>query len=83
MKHELKTWPAYFAAVDRGEKRFEIRDNRDRGFQKGDCVILKEYDHGKGLGRYSGEEIMVEITYVTNFQQQEGFVVFGFVRIDD
>ena len=43
MKHELKIWPQYFQAVLTGEKTFELRIN-DRGFQKGDLVILKEWD---------------------------------------
>jgi hypothetical protein len=30
----------------------------------------------------AGNEIMVEISYVTNFQQKDGYVVFGFVRVD-
>lgn len=37
--HELKTLPAYFDAVERGEKTFEVRRD-DRGFQKGDIVRL-------------------------------------------
>lgn len=83
MKHELKTIPSYFAAVDRGEKDFEIRDNSDRGFQKGDCVVLKEFEPLKGpVGTFTGNEIMVEIKYVTNFMQKEGYVVFGFSRFE-
>lgn len=43
LKHELKIWPEYYARVLDGTKTFEIRDN-DRSFQKGDTVILKEFD---------------------------------------
>ena len=42
-EHVLKTWPAYFDAVERGEKVFEVRRD-DRGYQKGDMVILWRYD---------------------------------------
>lgn len=41
--HELKTWPAPFAAVKSGQKRHEVRAN-DRGFAAGDVVVLREWD---------------------------------------
>lgn len=40
--HELKSWPAEFEAVRVRAKRFEIRCD-DRGFEKGDIVILREF----------------------------------------
>lgn len=40
--HHLKTLPAFFDAVDRGEKTFEARVN-DRGFQTGDVLVLQRY----------------------------------------
>jgi len=43
VKHELKIWPQYYEAVANGSKTFELRKN-DREFQKGDEVVLKEYD---------------------------------------
>lgn len=45
--HELKTWPEFWDAVSSGEKKFEVRKN-DRGFQKGDLLILMKYDPKKG-----------------------------------
>ena len=80
MKHELKTLPNYFEAINRGEKRFEIRDNSDRGFQKGDLIIFREYDLIAG---YLGRELMGEISYVTNYQQPANQVVFGFTIINE
>lgn len=41
--HELKIWPVYYQAVRNGSKTFELRKN-DRGFQKGDRVVLREFD---------------------------------------
>lgn len=42
MEHTLKIWPQFYQAVLSGEKNFEVRPN-DRGFQKGDTVILREW----------------------------------------
>jgi len=81
MVHLLKILPCYFEAVDRGEKRFEIRKNHDRGFQKGDVVNLQEYDPDKGvtnLEHHTGREILTEITYVSDYDQPPNQVVFGF-----
>lgn len=75
MHHNLKTWPAYFQAVQDGDKTFEIRDNRDRGFQKGDTVTLEEYEPVKA--RYTGRKLDKLVTYVTDFEQKPGYVVFG------
>lgn len=41
--HSLKTWPAMFEAVWRGDKTFEVRLD-DRGYQKGDTVQLREWE---------------------------------------
>ena len=39
MQHNLKILRCYFEPVLSGDKTFEIRDNSDRGFQKGDVVV--------------------------------------------
>lgn len=44
--HELKCDPPAFDAVERKEKNFEVRRD-DRGFQKGDTVVLKSFDRSK------------------------------------
>lgn len=74
--HKLKILPVYYNAVESGIKTFEIRDNSDRGFNTGDEVQLKEWL--PDLSSYSGKEILVEILYVTNFEQMNNYVVFGF-----
>ncbi|MBO0456313.1 DUF3850 domain-containing protein [Enterococcus hulanensis] len=73
MIHELKILPEYFAAILSRKKTFEIRKN-DRGFQEGDTVILKNYTKKDG---YSGDYAKAKITYVTDFAQKTGFVVFA------
>jgi hypothetical protein len=73
-RHELKTWPAYFQQVWTGKKTFEIRYD-DRGYQRGDHVVLREYDprwdctctktqHLDLCERYTGREINAEIGFV-------------------
>ena len=69
--HELKTLPKYFVAVAAGRKTFEIRKN-DRDFKIGDKVTLKEWD-----GEYTGQEVDVVITYITDYEQKEGYIVFS------
>ena len=85
MTHKLKILPHYFSAVLCGDKTFEIRDNRDRGFQRGDVVVLQEWEQPKAVygGRYTGREIEKTISYVTNYEQKEGFVVFGIKDAND
>lgn len=46
-KHELKTWPDFYDAVERGDKVFEVRKN-DRFFQKGDEVVLVKWPERHG-----------------------------------
>ena len=76
MKHDLKVWPSYFEAIAEGRKRFEIRDNRDRGFNAGDAVTLHEWCPTEK--DYTGNFIDAKITYVTNYNQLDNQVVFGF-----
>lgn len=78
MLHELKTWPTYFGPVWEGDKTFDVRID-DRGFQKGDNVVLREWDisvgckcrdttesraHLDDCPRYTGRWISGTIGYV-------------------
>ena len=88
-EHELKTWPAYFEAIVSGEKTFEVRRD-DRGFQKGDVLVLQCWNPKVGLGgRYVNDcfgkprEIRRKIAYVLTggqFGIEPGFVVMGLKR---
>lgn len=70
--HHLKILPEYFEAVVSGDKCFEIRKN-DRGYKVGDILRLNEYEDGK----YTGSFHVAEITYITDYAQQDGYVVLG------
>ncbi len=71
-EHELKTWPEPFEAVRTSRKRYEIRDN-DRGFAIGDTLRLREWDPDEWEGEdepegsrgYTGRELSVRVTYIT------------------
>lgn len=85
MHHNLKIKTCYFEAVVAGDKRFEIRDNNDRGFQKGDTIKLRELGPSTKVGverGYTGREFDGVITYVTNYGQKDGMVVFGFEPVE-
>lgn len=77
-KHELKIYQEYFEAVKDGRKKFEIRKN-DRDYKVGDILVLLEYD--KYYEAFTGEKITVEITYLTGYAQQNGYVVLGIEEI--
>ncbi|RXK26450.1 RNA-binding protein [Bacillus velezensis] len=71
VRHHLKILPEYFEALKDGRKTFEIRHD-DRGFKEGDTLSLNEWQDG-----YTGRSIEVDVTYITNFEQQPGNVVLG------
>lgn len=72
MIHELKILPEYFEAVTSGRKQFETRRN-DRNFKVGSQLILREWTGEK----YTGDSYKAEITYITDYAQQDGYVVLG------
>lgn len=72
--HKLKILPEYYKAQIEGKKNFEIRKN-DRGYQVGDWILLKEYN--PEIKKFTGRKVTVEVTYITNYQQKDGYVVLG------
>lgn len=77
MTHALKTWPEYFDAIVSEKKTFEVR-KADRDFAVGETLLLQRFD--PLTGKYSGQEIEVEITYILqggNFGIKKGYVVMG------
>ena len=80
MHHNLKILPVYFQAHIDGDKPFEIRDNSDRGFQKGDTVTLIECMDGS-ITTATGRKVTRTITYVTNYCQTHDMVVIALQEI--
>lgn len=77
MVHEIKILPEYYQPVLDQRKSFEVRKN-DRDYQPGDFILLNEFDGTKFTGRLSRAQIL----YVSDYQQTEGYVVFGFKLMD-
>jgi hypothetical protein len=71
--HELKVWPEYFEAIQRGAKPFEIRKD-DRGYREGDVLLLREYSPGPD--EYTGREIEARVTFCIYGSNAMGFA-FG------
>lgn len=93
VEHVLKTLPDYWDAVDRSEKNFEVRRD-DRGFQKGDVLILqrlKKHPFTPGvmiIERHGSDnspcEIRRKVIYILTGGQlgiEPGYVVMGLKRV--
>ena len=81
--HELKCWPLFFAAIEKGHKTFEVRKN-DRGFQKGDRLLLAEWL--VGTGEFTGREMLFDVTYVLKggkFGIEAGYVAMAIKRVEE
>lgn len=61
--HRCKSWPEFYQAIKSGRKTHDLRQ-RDRAFKVGDKILLQEYDPFRGY--YTGDECLVEITYITS-----------------
>lgn len=76
--HRLKTHPAPFDAIMRGEKTFEFRRD-DRGFEEGDKVSLTRFDPEKGPD-YTAPCIVADIGFLLRgpaFGIPQGYCVFS------
>lgn len=63
-RHVMKSWTQFYQAIKAGRKLHDLRSKKDRHFQIGDICTLQEYLSFEG--RYTGEELDVEITYITS-----------------
>lgn len=77
MDHKLKILPKYFVQILIGTKTFELR--RDRGFEVGDILILKEWDDEEEV--FTGREIKKIVTYISrnvpHYGLMNGYVILG------
>ncbi|MEC0329184.1 DUF3850 domain-containing protein [Paenibacillus macerans] len=80
MEHHLKINTEFFEPVLRQDKSFEIRKN-DRNYLIGDLIILNEWEPSKK--QYTGRKVKGVITYITDFEQKDNYVVFSFKLIND
>jgi len=64
MHYRVKSWNHFFEAIKRGDKTHDLRDLKDRDYKIGDVLTLRDYD--PFTGTYSGDEVNVEITYITS-----------------
>lgn len=83
--HELKIWPQYYSRVAEGSKTFEIRNN-DRDYQRGDKVILREWDpkpinptDNMAMGFTGSPPLEFIVGYVHNLGRDE--VVFSLLPV--
>jgi hypothetical protein len=61
-RFEKKSWTHFFQAIKAGLKLHDVRE--DEGYQIGDVLVLQEYDNING--RYTGDQIEAEVSYITN-----------------
>lgn len=64
IEHRVKSWPPLFDAALSGAKTHDMRKSTDRDYRVGDALRLQEYDPVSG--RYTGRELLTEITYITS-----------------
>lgn len=78
--HILKILPEYYAAVESGLKKAELRKD-DRGFEVGDLIDLYEWT-GR---RYTGKVQRVAITHILRdcpeYGLKEGYCILSIKRI--
>ena len=72
--HNLKIRAEYALLKLNGDKMFEIRKN-DRNYEVGDIVLYNVIDDTELNRQFVSK--FYKITYITNYAQQDGYVVFG------
>ncbi len=79
MLHDLKCVQPFFNEIEEGRKPFEIRFN-DRNYRVGDTLRLHEFD--REAQTFSGRTVVLDVTYLTDYEQRPGYVVMA-VKLPD
>ena len=77
MRHNLKTWPSEFVAVEKGVKRAEFRKD-DRGFAVDDTLLLCEWD--PLTNSFTGNQLLVFVKHLVrgpSFGIPDGYVMMS------
>tara|TARA_Y100000310_G_scaffold255960_1_gene263631 strand:+ start:8521 stop:8898 length:378 start_codon:yes stop_codon:yes gene_type:complete len=77
--HHLKTEAEFYQAIERGEKKFELRKN-DRNFKRYDMVYLKESVGGVLTGRSLPPieiQYVIDSTVAGKWGLCEGYCIFN------
>tara|TARA_R110002050_G_scaffold101985_6_gene210398 strand:+ start:711 stop:950 length:240 start_codon:yes stop_codon:yes gene_type:complete len=75
MIHELNIFERYYKEIINNNKHFELR--RDRGFNVGDTLILREIENDS-IDKYTKRELTKTIKYISKGVPQYG-LMDGFV----
>lgn len=75
--HELKCQNGYFEMIEKGLKRFELRNN-DRDFREGDTVLLKEVEGTNAT--LTGRAMLLKVGFVLRGYSglQDGYCIWDF-----
>lgn len=74
--HLLKTETEYYQAVERDEKKFELRKN-DRNFKIYDYIILEEVVRGVKTGRKLQSKQIKYVVHGGKYGLEEGYCIIN------
>ena len=72
--HDVKLGTTFFDDVKTGRKTFELRKN-DRGYKKGDTIVMHEYKDGTTTGRTIEKKIVYMLEDFTGLE--DGYCILG------
>lgn len=72
--HDVKLGTTFFDDVKTGRKTFELRKN-DRGYKKGDIIVMHEYKDGTTTGRTIEKKIVYMLEDFTGLE--DGYCILG------
>jgi hypothetical protein len=76
-RHNLKELSVYLEQTIDGDENFAIRQNDDRGFQRGDTIFVTEIIEEGSHNPNNPRTYQADVTNVCTYKQREGYVVLG------